>query len=91
MKLTYKDYAIWAEAHPIPSCTIWAQWDGKIVTPDFGHRAYTQDELLNLHFDRWLEQGREVNTGVSLLAYFESLNYSEYDDAVQILGEDYFA
>jgi hypothetical protein len=86
--MKYSDYAYWAKSHP--ELELWKPWSGKIVNPDFGPKPSTQDELLNLHYDRWIDNPKNDRTAGSIIAYFESLE-SEYEQAVKILGEDYFA
>ena len=86
--MKYGDYAKWAKNQN--TYELWKPWVGKIKAADFGNQLATQDELLMLHYERWIGDPHNARTANTIIAFFESLE-SEYEAAVKVLGEDYFA
>ena len=86
--MKYSDYAEWAKSHP--EFQLWEPWSGKLERHDFGPTPATQDELLTHHYERWIDDPDNNRTADMIIAFFESLE-SEYEQAIKVLGEDYFA
>ena len=90
--MKYDDYAKWVKTQPNHEWNVWKAWPGTLVPsdPELGNKPSTQDELLVLHYKRWKDDPDNDKTGASIIAFFESLE-SEYEQAIKVLGEDYFA